>query len=178
MTIRRLSCSVKLLSCLLLSPLFTSCNGYPQAVKLPFSQQGDSVNTAASEFHPEMAQRYVAFVSDRNGSQDIYVYDQRDRELMSLPGLNALNEMASDPAVSEDGQLIAFTKHGQGQSDIYLYNRETQATRNLTNNLSAQVRHPTINGDGSTIAFEANPDGNWDIMVYNRSGRPLELPGM
>lgn len=178
MATRRLSLPVKLLSCLLLSPLLASCGGYPQVVKLPFSQQGDGVNTAASEFHPEMAQRYVAFVSDRNGSQDIYLYDQRDRELISLPGLNALDEMASNPAVSENGQLIAFTKQGQGQSDIYLYNRETRAVRNLTSNLSAQVRHPTISADGSTIAFEANPDGNWDILVYDRSGNPLDLPGM
>jgi len=178
MRTRRLSFQFKCLSLVLLGPLLASCGGYPQVVKLPFSQQGDGVNTAASEFHPEMNDRYVAFVSDRNGSQDIYLYDQRDRELISLPGLNALDEMAFDPTVSEDGRFIVFTKTSQGQSDIYLYNRETRSLRNLTGNLSAQVRHPTISADGSTIAFEANPDGNWDILVYNRSGRPLDLPGM
>ncbi len=173
----RITVALKLLGGLFLTPLFASCGGYPEVVKIPFSQGTESLNTPASEFHPEISDRYVAFVSDRNGSQDIYLYDQRDRALISLPGLNSLDEMAFDPTVSEDGRLIAFTKTREGRSDIFLYNRETRSLRNLTSNLSAQVRRPTISADGSTIAFEANPDGNWDILIYDRSGQSLDLPG-
>jgi len=176
MTRSRVAFPLRLLGGLLLSPLFASCGGYPEIVNIPFSQGTESLNTPASEFHPEIVDRYVAFVSDRNGSQDVYLYDRRDRALISLPGLNALDEMAFDPTVSEDGRLIAFTKTREGRSDIYLYNRETRSLRNLTGNLSAQVRRPTISADGSTIAFEANPDGNWDILIYDRSGQPLDLP--
>jgi Tol biopolymer transport system component len=176
MTHRKFPFLVKLLGGLFLSQLVASCGGYPEVTKLPFSQGREGVNTPASEFHPEIADRYVAFVSDRNGSQDIYLYDQRDQNIIELPGLNSLDEMAFDPTVSEDGRLIAFTQTRQGQSDIYLYNRETRSLRNLTNNLAAQVRRPTISADGSTVAFEANPDGNWDILVYDSSGRPLDLP--
>lgn len=165
----------KLIGALLLTPLFSSCGGYPEVVNIPFSQGTESLNTPASEFHPEIADRYIALVSDRNGSQDVYLYDRRDRALIALPGLNALDEMAFDPSVSEDGRLIAFTKTRQGRSDIYLYNRETRSLRNLTSDLSAQVRRPSISADGSTIAFEANPDGNWDILVYDRSGEPLAV---
>lgn len=154
---------------LILSQLLASCGGYPEVVKVPFSQGGEALNSPASEFHPHLADQYVAFVSDRNGSQDVYLYDRRDRALISLPGLNALDEMASDPSVSEDGRLIAFTKTRQGQTDIYLYNRETRSLRNLTPDLAAQVRNPTISADGSIIAFEANPDGNWDIITVNRN---------
>ncbi len=167
---------LKVIGSLCLTPFLASCGGYPEVVKTPFSQSLEGFNTPASEFHPEISNRYVAFVSDRNGSQDIYLYNQRDRTLMPILGLNALDEMAFDPTVSEDGRYIAFTKTRQGRSDIFLYNRETRSLRNLTSNLSAQVRHPTISADGSTIAFEANPDGNWDILIYDRSGEPIELP--
>lgn len=173
---RSLSFSLKLLTGLFLSQLLASCGGYPQVVNVPFSQGGEGLNSPASEFHPDVVDRYVAFVSDRNGSQDIYLYDRRDRALISLPDLNALDEMAFDPSVSEDGNFIAFTKMAQGQSDIVLYNRETRLSRNLTSQLSAQVRNPSISADGSTIAFEANAQGNWDILVYDSSGRPLDLP--
>lgn len=164
---------LKLCSGMLCTSLLASCGGYSQVVDLPFSQGEKGFNTAASEFNPQIRERYVAFVSDRNGSQDIYLYDWRDRAFIDLPGLNSLNEMVQDPTVSADGQLIAFTRTRGGRSDIYLYNRETQAKRNLTDSLSAQVRNPSISSDGSTIAFEANPDGNWDILVYNRSGERL-----
>lgn len=173
---RNFSLGWKGLAGLLMSSLLASCGGYPEVMKVSFSQRGDTLNTAASEFHPEVSDRYVVFVSDRNGSQDIYLYDQREGSLIDLPGLNTLDEMAFAPTVSADGLSIAFTQTRQGQSNIYLYNRETRSLRNLTSNLSAQVRHPTISADGSTIAFEANPDGNWDILVYDRSGRPLDLP--
>jgi len=177
MASRKFSLLLKLLGGLCLTPFLASCGGgYPQVLKVPFSQGTEGLNTPASEFHPEISKGYVAFVSDRNGSQDIYLYDQRDRALISIPGLNALDEMAFDPTVSEDGRYIAFTKTRQGRSDIFLYNRETRSLQNLTSNLSAQVRHPTISADGSMIAFEANPDGNWDILIYDRRGEPIALP--
>lgn len=164
---------LRLFSGLVCTLVLASCGGYPQVVDLPFSQGREGLNTPASEFKPQISDRYVAFVSDRNGSQDVYLYDWRDRAFIDLPGLNSLDEMAQDPSVSQDGRLIAFTRTRGGRSDIYLYNRETRAKRNLTENLSAQVRNPSISADGSTIAFEANPDGNWDILVYNSSGERL-----
>ncbi len=159
-----------------LAGLLTSCTSPVRLLDFPFDPGGRSLNSTASELTPQVVGRYVVFVSDRRGSQDIYLYDATDRRLIDLPGLNALNAIASHPAISEDGKSIVFAGSREGRSGIYLYNRETQQLRNLTENLRAEVRNPTISADGSTIAFESSENGKWQIVVYDRSGKPLDLP--
>jgi len=156
--------------------LLTSCTGSMRVLDFPFDPAGRSLNSLASELTPNVAGRYIVFVSDRRGSQDVYLYDATDRRLIDLPGLNALNAIASHPTISEDGRTIAFAASREGRSGIYLYNRETRQLRNLTENLQAEVRNPTISADGSMIAFESSENGKWGIVVYDRSGQPLDLP--
>ena len=162
------------ISILAITSLLSSCTSYPRLLNFPFDPGGRSLNSRASELTPEIASQYIVFVSDRNGSQDVYLYDAKNRRLIDLPGINSLNEIASHPSISEDGRYIVFTTSRQGRSGIYLYDRETQQKRNLTANIQAEVRNPTISADGSAIAFEVATDGQWDIWVYDRSGRPLE----
>ncbi|MCW6038310.1 Tol biopolymer transporter periplasmic protein [Spirulina subsalsa FACHB-351] len=153
--------------------LLTSCASYPKVLNFPYDTGGRGLNSPNSELTPHIASEYIVFTSDRNRSQDVYLFDASRRQLVELPGLNALDATASDPAISEDGRYIVYASSRLGRSDIYLYDRETGLNRNLTEGLQAQVRHPTINGDGSIIAFEANKDGQWDILVYDASGQPL-----
>ena len=162
------------ISVLAITSLLSSCTSYPRLLNFPFDPGGRSLNSLASELTPQIASQYIVFVSDRNGSQDVYLYDAKNRRLIDLPGINSLNEIASHPSISEDGRYIVFTASRQGRSGIYLYDRETQQKRNLTANIQAEVRNPTISADGSAIAFEVATDGQWDIWVYDRSGRPLE----
>lgn len=162
------------ISVLAITSLLSSCTSYPRLLNFPFDPGGRSLNSRASELTPEIASQYIVFVSDRNGSQDVYLYDAKNRRLIDLPGINSLNEIASHPSISEDGRYIVFRTSRQGRSRIYLYDRETQQKRNLTANIQAEVRNPTISADGSAIAFEVATDGQWDIWVYDRSGRPLE----
>ena len=162
------------ISVLAITSLLSSCTNYPRLLNFPFDPGGRSLNSLASELTPQIASQYIVFVSDRNGSQDVYLYDAKNRRLIDLPGINSLNEIASHPSISEDSRYIVFTASRQGRSGIYLYDRETQQKRNLTANIQAEVRNPTISADGSAIAFEVATDGQWDIWVYDRSGRPLE----
>ena len=156
--------------------LLTSCTSSASLLDFPFDPAGRSLNSPASELTPQLAGRYIVFVSDRRGSQDVYLYDTTDRRLIDLPGLNSLNAIASHPAITQDGKTIVFAASREGRSGIYLYNRETLQLRNLIENLRAEVRNPTISADGSTIAFESSENGKWEIVVYDRSGRPLDLP--
>lgn len=153
--------------------VLTGCTGYPRLLNFPFDAGGRSLNSSVSELNPQIASSYLVFVSDRNGSQDVYLYDAKNQRLIDLPGLNSLNEIASHPSISEDGRYIVFAASSQGRSGIYLYDRETQQKRNLTENLQAEVRNPTISADGSTIAFESAKNGQWDIVIYDRSGQPV-----
>ncbi|MBD2300024.1 TolB family protein [Nostoc sp. FACHB-87] len=156
--------------------LLTGCFGYPRLVSYPFDPGGQSMNSLASELSPQTSGRYIVFISDRRGSQDVYMFDTLTRNLIDLPGLNALDTIASHPSVSQDGRYVVFAASRQGRSAIFLYDRETRQSRNLTNNLQAEVRHPTISADGSRIAFESSNNGQWDILVYDRFGRPLDIP--
>ncbi|ACK66756.1 WD40 domain-containing protein [Rippkaea orientalis PCC 8801] len=157
----------------MLTSFLTSCNGYPRLLNFPFEPGGRGLNSFASELTPQVTASYIVFVSDRNGSQDIYLFDAQKRQLIALPGLNSLDEVASDPSISEDGRYLVFAMSRQGKSNIYLYDRQTQQKRSLTDNLQAEVRNPVINANGDRIAFEIAQDGQWDIMVYDRSGNPI-----
>jgi Tol biopolymer transport system component len=138
----------KLFSVVTILSFLSGCGGYPRILNYPFDVGGRGLNSPALEIEPQIASQYIAFISDRNGSQDVYLYDVRERRLIDLPGLNSFDEIASHPTVSEDGQYIVFTLSRQGQSDIYIYDRTTLIKRNLTGNLLAEVRHPIISADG------------------------------
>ncbi len=158
---------------IILNSLLAGCTGYPRVLNFPFDTTGRSLNSIASELTPSISGEYITFVSDRNGSQDVYLYDAKMRRLIDLPGLNAFNEVASDPSVSEDGRYLVFASSIQGKTRIYLYDRETQQKRSLTETLQGEVRNPTISADGNIIAFEIASDGQWDLLIYDSSGRPL-----
>ncbi len=155
--------------------LLSGCNISVRLLSFPFNPGGRSLNSSASELTPQVASRYIVFASDRRGSQDVYLFDAIDQQLINLPGLNGLDMVASHPAISENGRYIVFAGTRQGRSGIYLYDRETQQLRNLTENLLAEVRNPTISADGSKIAFESSENGQWDIRVYDKSGQPLQF---
>ena len=168
---------VRLLLFLSLTSLLSSCGGYPRLLSFPFDPNGRSFNSRASELNPQVASQYIVFVSDRNGSQDVYLFDAKIRRLIDLPGLNSLDEIASSPSISENGRYLVFAAIRQGKSGIYLYDRSSQQKRNLTENIQSEVRNPMISGNGEKITFEIASDGQWDIVVTDIKGKPLSLPG-
>lgn len=154
--------------------LLISCSG-PQYLSFPFDPNGRSLNSPYAELSPKAVSQYLVFVSDRAGSQDIYVYDLSRQQLLDLPELNSLDMTVADPDISEDGRYIVFAGNRQGESHIYLYDRQLYQLRKLTADLKAEVRNPSISADGSTIAFESNAQGQWDILLYTRAGIPLDI---
>ena len=167
---------LKLFPLTAIATILSSCTIYPRVLNFPFDAGGRGLNSPNDDITPQVAGRYIVFSSDRLGRQDIYLFDGLSRRLIDLPGLNSLDAIATQPAVSQDGRYIVFTGIQKENTDIYVYDRETRQRRNITANLAAQVRHPTISADGSTIAFESSANGQWDILVYERSGKPLKVP--
>ena len=167
---------LKIISAIAVASILNSCVGYPRLVNYPFVSGGQGLNSPAAELTPQVTQEYIVFSSDRRGRQDIYLYDKINRKLVDLPGLNSLDMLATDPAISANGRYIVFAGTRQGKSNIILYDRETNQLRNLTTNLQSDVRNPTISADGRIIAFESSANGQWDIVVYNRDGNPLNIP--
>ena len=160
-----------------LSSLLSSCGGYPRLLNFPFDPNGRSFNSRASELNPQVGSQYIVFVSDRRNSQDVYLFDAKNRRLIDLPGLNSLDEIASSPSVSEDGRYIVFAATRQGKSRIFLYDRTTQQKRLLTGNVQNEVRNPMVSANGTKITFEIANNGQWDIVITDIKGKPLNIPG-
>jgi Tol biopolymer transport system component len=167
----------RVIVCLSLSTFLNGCGSYPRLLNFPFNPNGRSFNSRASELNPQVAAEYIAFISDRNNSQDVYLFDAKNRRLINLPGLNSLDEIASSASVSENGRYVVFAATRQGKSGIYLYDRTTQQKRLLTGNVQNEVRNPMINADGTKIVFEIANNGQWDIGIIDIRGKPLNLPG-
>lgn len=81
----------------------------------------------------------LAFVSDRDGNPEIYVFDTDED---APPQRLTVNESAdSQPVWSPDGEQIAFVSNLHEQSEIYAMNHDGANQRRLTHN-NAQDHSP------------------------------------
>lgn len=159
----------------LLMTLLNSCSNYPRLLSFPFADNNRSFNTRSAELNPYIAGSYITFVSDRNGSQDVYLFDAKTRRLIDLPGLNSLNEVALSPSISEDGRYLVFLVIAGNKSGLYLYDRTTQQKRPLITNINKEIKNPMISSNGEKITFEIANNGQWDIAITDIRGNPLNF---
>jgi dipeptidyl aminopeptidase/acylaminoacyl peptidase len=73
------------------------------------------------------------------------------------------------PAVSPDGQRIAFTSNRDGNTEVYVMDQYGAGPVNLTNNAASDF-DPAFSPDGQKIAFVSNRDGNFEIYVMDADG--------
>ncbi|UAJ72786.1 TolB family protein [Synechocystis sp. PCC 7339] len=158
-------------SAIILVPLALSgCNNVRRS---PLDQ---SLNSRFNDEQPSLSGdgRWLALVSNRNGTREILVYDLRNNQLVNLPGLNQANTIAESPSLSRTGRYLVYLSSIQGRPDIALYDRFTKKTDLLTLNYRQWVRNPKISPDGRYIVFETAKRGQWDIEILDR-GPQIEL---
>lgn len=108
----------------------------------------------------------IAFVSDRDGSMEVFV--------MNADGSGQTN-LTSSPAIdwwpswSPDGRKIAFESDRDGNFEVYVMDADGNGQTRLTNN-SAFDGKPAWSPDGSQIAFASGRDGNIEVYVMNADG--------
>jgi Tol biopolymer transport system component len=121
----------------------------------------------------------IAFLSTRDGNQEIYVINpdgSGETRLTNDPDYD------HSPAWSPDGMKIAFVSHRDGNDEIYVMNSDGSGVINLTNTTYTDD-DPVSNGepawspDGSKIAFTSARGGkNGGIWVMNGDGtNPTQL---
>jgi Tol biopolymer transport system component len=121
--------------------------------------------------------RFLAFVSNRNASRSILLYDLQQQQLIPLPQLNRRDTIAENPSLSYTGRYIVYIVADQGKPTVALYDRATQQSQLLTQWYPGWVRHPSISPDGRYIVFESGSRGQWDIEVLDRgSNIELDIP--
>ena len=113
----------------------------------------------------------IAFVSDRDGDDEIYAMNADGSGLARLTNNPAYDAF---PSWSPDGRKIAFVSdRGDGDDEIYAMNADGSGVTRLTDN-PAQDTFPSWSPDGRKIAFMSDRDDeNFDIYAMNADGSGL-----
>lgn len=121
--------------------------------------------------------RFLAFVSNRDGTRSILLYDLRNKQYLNLPRLNRRDAIAESPSLSATGRYITYIASDSARPEIELYDRASQQVQILTMGYRGWFRNPKVSPDGRYIAFEMSTRGQWDIEVLDRgAGVELDIP--
>lgn len=118
--------------------------------------------------------RLLAFITNRNGSAQIAVYDVRAKRFLSLAGLNPEGTLVQSPSLSRTGRYIVYLVNEEGRPAIAFYDQAIQRSEILTRRYRYWVRNPKISPDGRYVSFETARRGQWDVEVLDR-GPNVEL---
>ncbi|MFV2043623.1 MAG: TolB family protein [Anaerolineales bacterium] len=145
------------------TPTTPSTAPSPTATLSPSPTATASVEPTAT---PRGGSGKIAFVSDRDGSNQIYLMNADGsgvRQLTYGPGENA------KPAWSPDGLRIAFTSDRDGNREIYIMQSDGSGQLNFTNYFGDD-HSPAWSPDGSAIAFVNNFEGAEEVVVLELDG--------
>jgi Tol biopolymer transport system component len=146
-----------------------------------------SLNSRYTEEQPALSGngRFLAFISNRNSSQQLLLYDLEQQRLVDLPNLNRPETIIESPSLSYTGRYTTYITSDQGRPVIALYDRSTQQSQIITPIYRGWLRNPNISPDGRYVVFETASRGQWDIEVIDRgpnieldiaNGAPVSMP--
>jgi eukaryotic-like serine/threonine-protein kinase len=80
---------------------------------------------------------------------------------------------ANTPALSPDGEWLAFDSQGSPQDDLFVIRRDGTFLRQLTEDIHKD-RRPSWSPDGKRLAFFSDRSGKWEIWIINPDGSGLQ----
>ena len=111
----------------------------------------------------------IAFVSNRDGNQKVYVVGA-DGANQLLLGDDTIQ--ATSPRWSADGKLLAFVAETNKNTNIYLVDTDGTNLRQLTDS-RAKDDAPAWSPNGQQLVFESYRDQNWEIYSISVDGSGL-----
>lgn len=108
----------------------------------------------------------LAFVSDRDGNEEIYLMNGDGKGQQRLTNSPAAD---TDPDWSPEGDAIVFQSMRNGNWDIYRVDITGRNLVQLTKDPADEV-DPVWSPDGHWIAFRSNREGSWNIYVIPAEG--------
>jgi len=111
---------------------------------------------------------HIAFSSDADGDDEIYLYNIKTKELANLTDNTAKD---FSPSFSPDGEEIVFISNMDHEFkwEIYKINVHNKHIKRLTNN-NFWDGFPKFTQDGKKITFSSKRNGSEDIYIMNTSG--------
>lgn len=142
----------------------------------PPVSDSSTLNSRYTDEQPSLSGngQFLAFVSSRDGANQVLLYDLKARTFVALPGLNSSMMIAQNPSLSRNARYIAYLGNNQGKLDIFVYDRLTQRPEIVTLGYKNLIRRPALSPDGRYLVFETDRRGQWDIEVIDR-GTGIEL---
>ncbi|RMF47037.1 MAG: hypothetical protein D6755_05765 [Anaerolineae bacterium] len=161
---------------------------YLQQVQLPAAASASTTGTPrppeaatatptpASIFAPRMQTfpgGLLVLSIQRGLTAHLFAYHPPD---LPLTRLTDGNWMDIHPAISPDGQRVAFTSNRAGQWDLFVLDLSSGDVTRLTDT-PAYEGHPSWSPDGLWLAYDAYTDDNLDILVQPVDGAqpPIQL---
>ena len=116
---------------------------------------------------------FIAFVSDRDGDEDLYLYDIATKEVRKLTD-NLAQDFAPDFA--PDGKELIFVSNMDDpyKWEIYAINIQSGRIGRLTDN-KCWDGFPKYTANGQSIVFSSKRGASEDIYVMRRDGGGVEL---
>ena len=171
--------------------------------RVSVSSSGAQANNSSARPALSADGRFVAFSSnatnlvanDTNGRADIFVRDRTNgtttRVSVTSGGTQATGGSSSGPAISADGQIVAFSSNAtnlvandtNGLSDVFVHDRTTGTTTRVsvtsggTQAVGGSSFLGGISGDGRFVAFNSDAtnlvandtNGGGDVFVHDRN---------
>jgi TolB protein len=108
----------------------------------------------------------IAFLSDRNGGEEIFVMNADGSNVRHLPTVSGRKD---EIAISPDGQTIAFIANGAGNYEIYTIGIDGSGLRRLTTT-SNHDWGPSFSPDGRQIVYFESINNQDEIFTMNADG--------
>lgn len=114
---------------------------------------------------------HLVFVSDRDGDDELYLYDMKAKTTEKLTDNTVVD---FSPSFSPDGEEIVFVSHMDGGWEIYKINLGQKRISRLTKN-NYWDGFPKFSTDGKWITFSSRRGDSEDIYIMKSNGGSEKL---
>ncbi len=122
-----------------------------------------STEVAASFAHGGTS---IAFISSKDGNQEIYTVDADGTNLRRLTNTPAQED---SPEWTPDGKQIVYASNAAGSYQIWIMNADGTEQKKLTDGPAFNFQ-PSVAPDGKSIAFTSTRESNYDVYLMNLDG--------
>ena len=132
---------------------------------------------------PDSTGDRIVFVSDREGSPHLYIYDRTGGTVDSLVTLREPGARDLDPTVTPNGLYLCFAsdRSGEGGFDVFLSHLDAvppvaEALPGL--NTPGDERQPRLGHSAAYLAYQGRSADStgWNVHYYSRSGGIVVSP--